>query len=71
MQASPDVDKSGDPPDWRRFYGWSHAEWIAADTWDLHARMNTPKSKRAPEYPAPGKKPKKRPVRGPMRTKGA
>lgn len=71
VRANPAVDKSGEAPLWRRFYGWSHAEQIAADTWTLHARMNTPKNKRAPEYPTPGSKPKKRPVRGPVRTKGA
>lgn len=64
LHVAPDVDRSGEREPWREFYGYGQAERIAADTWDLHARMNTPKGKRAPEYPAPGKKKPKRPVRG-------
>lgn len=62
IQANPDVDKSGDMEPWREFYGWSIAERISADTWDLLARVNVAKGKRSPEYPAPGKKKQKRPV---------
>lgn len=64
IQADPSVDKSGDPEPWREFYGWSMAERISADLWDLLARVNTPKGKKVPEYPVPGRKKQKRPVRG-------
>jgi len=73
VAADPSTPDDGEAEPWRRFYGWSTAERISADLWDLLARVNTPKGKRAPEYPVPGRKStkQKRPRRRRGHTEGA
>lgn len=65
VAADPQTPDEGEAEPWRAFYGWSLAERLSADLWDLLARVNTPKGKKSPEYPVPGRKNKKqkRPVK--------
>lgn len=63
IAANPDAPSGEEPPEWRKFYGWGTTTHVVADLWDLMAKVNTAKNKKAAEYPTPGKKKQKRPVR--------
>jgi hypothetical protein len=55
--------RAGDDPDgWRKYRGWGQDRMLAADQWDLTAAaaMAGAKHKRAPRYPRPVKRGRKR-----------